>query len=127
MYVHVISHYADKNSPQVLYIAVGTAAGVLLIVAIVTTVAIVVCCKKCILTKGNLFKRRSPSTAAMDSECVSATSMTNMNAKGTSVQEPQVEHKMREHHTVYNNVCVLINQQQLCTRSVHSHTTFVLF
>ena len=96
------SYYADKNNPQpqVLYIAVGTVVpGVLLIVAIVTTVATVVCCKKCILTKANLFKRLSPSTAAMDPEYVIATS--------TRVQEPQVEHKVREHHTVYNNVCVL--------------------
>ena len=97
MYVHVFSYYADNNGPQVLYIAVGTVSGVLLIVAIVT---IVVCCKKCILTKATLFKRLSPSTAAMGSECVSAES--------TSVQEPEVEHKVREHHTVYN-VCVLIN------------------
>ena len=119
MYVHVFSHYADKNSPQVLpYIVVGTVSGVVLIVAIVTTVAIVVCCKKCILTKGNLCKLRSPSTAAIDSECVIATS--------TSVQEPQVEHKVREHHTVYSNVCVVISQQQLCTCSIHFHTSFVL-
>ena len=97
MYVHVFSYYAGQTSPQVLYIAVSTVSGVLLIVAIVTTVAIVVCCKKFILTKGNLCKRLSPSTVAVDSECVSATS--------TSVQEPEVEHKVRKHHTVYNNVC----------------------
>ena len=99
MYVHVFSHYAGEHNPQVLYIAVGTVVpGVLLIVAIVATVAIVVCCKKCIFTKGNLCKRLSPSTAAMVPE--------NVTAKGTRVQEPQVEHKVREHHTVYNNVCV---------------------
>ena len=91
MYVHVFSYYADGNNPQVLYIAVSTVvAGVLLIVAIVTTVAIVVCCKKCILTKANLCKRLSPSTAAMDPE--------NMNATSTGVQEPEVEHEVREHH-----------------------------
>ena len=100
MYVHVFSYYADKTSPQpqVLYIAGGAVVpSVLLVVAII--VAIVVCCKKCILTKGNLCKCLSPSTAAMVPE--------NVTAKGTSVQEPQVEHKVREHHTVYNNVCVL--------------------
>ena len=98
VYVRMFSHYAAPNNPQVLYIAVGTVAGVLLIVAIVVaTLAIVVCCKKCILTKANLCKRLSPSTAAMDPE--------NINATSTSVQEPQVEHKVREHHTVYNNAC----------------------
>ena len=98
MYVHVFSHYAGGNNPQprVLYIAVSTVVpGVSLIVVI--TVAIVVCCKKCILTKAKICKRLSPSTAAMDSENVTATS--------TSVQESQVEQKVREHHTVYNNVC----------------------
>ena len=98
----MFSHYADKNGPesQVLYIAAGTVLGVLLIVAIVTavTVTIVVCCKKCKLTKGHLCKRLSPSTAAVDSK--------NMSAESTRVQEPQVKHKVREHHTVYNNVCV---------------------
>ena len=94
----MFSHYAAPNNPQVLYIAVGTVVpGVLLIVAIVTTLAIVVCCKKCIPTKVNLCKRLSPSTAAMDPE--------NVNATSASVQEPQVEHKVREHHTVCNNVC----------------------
>ena len=97
MYVHVFSHYAAPNNPQVLYIAVGTVPGVLLIVTVVTTVAIVVCWKKCILTKANLCKRLSPSTAAVDPE--------NVNATSASVHEPQVEHKVREHHTVYNNVC----------------------
>ena len=118
--IYMFSHYADKNAPQprVLHIAAGTVSGVLLIVTIVTTVAIVVCCKKCILTKANLCKCLSPSTAAMDPE--------NVNAEGTSVQEPQVE-QVREHHTVYINVCVPISQQQLSTRSIHSHTSFVLF
>ena len=95
----MFSHYADKNGPesQVLYIVVGTVAGVLLIVIIVTTVAIVVCCKKCILTKGHLCKHQSPSTAAMDSE--------NMNAKGTRVQlETQTHNNVRKNHTVYSNV-----------------------
>ena len=86
MYVHVLSHYADKNSPHVLYIVAGTVVpGVLLIVAIVTTVATVVCCKKCILTKANLFKHLSPFTAAVDSK--------NMSAESTRVQEPQVKRK----------------------------------
>ena len=105
----MFSHYADNNYPQVLYIAAGTVVpSVLLIVAIVATVAIVVWCKKCILTKGNLCKRLSPSTAAMDSECVSATS--------TSVQEPEVEHKVREHHTVYYNVCVTSSDHAVALR-----------
>ena len=85
MYVHVFSHYAGKNNSQLLYIAVGTVAGVWLIVAIVTTLAIIVCCKKCILTKGG-------------------------------VQEPQVEHKVREHHTVYNNVCVTSSDHAVALR-----------
>ena len=94
----MFSHYAGNNGPQpqVLYIAAGTVSGVLLIVAIVATVAIVVWCIKSILTKANLFKRLSPSTAAMDSEIMIS----------TSVHEPQVEHKVRVHHTVCNNVCV---------------------
>ena len=95
MYVHVFSHYADVNS-TIPYIAAGIVAGVvvasvLLIVAIVTTVAIVVCCKKCVLTKANRFKHLPPSTAAVDSNSVNATS--------TGVQEPQVEHEVREQCT----------------------------
>ena len=99
MYVHVFSHYADKNGPQpqVLYIAVGTVAGVLLIVAIVATVAIVVCCKKCIRTKGNRFKRLSSSTAVMDSE--------NVIANSTRVQsETQTHNNVRKNYTVYSFV-----------------------
>ena len=99
MYVHVFSHYADKNGPQprVLYIAVSTVvSGVLLLVAIVTTVAIVVCCKKCIRTKGNRFKRLSPSTAVMDPK--------NVIAKGTGEQETQIHNNVRKNRTVYSNV-----------------------
>ena len=86
MYLHVFSHYAGKNNPLPLYIAVGTVVpGVLLIVAIVTTVAIVVCCKKCILTKGG-------------------------------VQEPQVEHEVREDHTVCKDVCVTSSDHAVALR-----------